>query len=105
LGPNSATHLPGLGLGFYQTTRNPDRPPMTEICQFDAAQFHEALLKIDYRHVSSTRYASPGRQYQRGKVEVDVAMVGESNESLEKISHDCIKSVTMGFIARLDELV
>lgn len=94
------THLPGYGLQFYQTQGSAPRPPMTGICQLDAAQFHDALLKMGYRHVGSTRRASPARQYQRGLVEVEIGVVGESSESLEKISHDCIKRVSVDFLER-----
>ena len=73
---------------------------MTSICQFDGAQFHDALLRMGFRHVGSVRQSGPARQYQRGAVEVDVGYVGESGESLEKISHDCIKRVSVGFLTR-----
>jgi hypothetical protein len=94
------THLPGYGLQLYQTQGSAPRPPMTEICQLDAAQFHDALLKMGYRHVGSARRASLARQYQRGLVEVEIGIVGESGESLEKISHDCIKRVSVDFLER-----
>ena len=96
-GPNGTTHLPELGLAFYKR-HSGQHPPKTEICQLDAAQFHEALLQMGYRHVGSTRRESPAKQYERGVVEVEIGIVGESDESLEKISHDCIKRVSIGFL-------
>jgi hypothetical protein len=101
---NSATRLPDLGIGFDKTEKYVDRPPMTEICQLDAAQFHDTLLKMGYRHVGNTRRESPARQYQRGSVEVEIAVVGESGASLEKISHDCIKRVSIGFLVKYMDL-
>lgn len=96
--PNSATRLPDLGLGFYE--RDPKRRlPMTAVCALDVAEFHAALLDMGYRHVGNTRRASPARQYQRGLVQVEIGIVGESSESLEKISHDCIKRVHVSFRA------
>lgn len=95
---NNTTHLPGLGFGFYETEKYRSQdPPMTGICQLDVAQFHEALLKMGYRHVGNTRRESPARQFQRGLVEVEIGIVGESGESLDKISHDCISRVSVGF--------
>lgn len=89
---------PDLGLLFYEARGSSlPRPDMTGICQLDAAEFHDALLRMGYRHISSTRRASPARQYQRGLVEVEIGIVGESNDSLDKISHDCIKRVVVGF--------
>jgi len=98
---NDATHLPGLGFAFKKTEKYRNQNiPMTDVCQFDVAQFHDALLRLGYEHVSSVRQESRARQYQRGAVEVEVGIVGESGESLEKISHDCIKRVSIGFLTR-----
>jgi hypothetical protein len=97
---DSTTKLPDLGFGFDQIPEKVRRPPMTSVCQFDVAQFHDALLRLGYEHVSSVRQESPARQYRRGAVEVEIGIVGESGESLEKISHDCIKRVSIGFLTR-----
>lgn len=104
-GPNSTTRLADLGLNFYETEKyRGQNPPMTGICQLDLAQFHEALLKIGYRHVGNTRQRSAGKQYQRGLVEVDVGIVGESGESIEKISHRCVNRVYIGFLVKYMDL-
>jgi hypothetical protein len=98
---NSTTRLPDLGFGFDETPRYSNQDiPLTDVCQFDLAQFHDALLGMGYRHVSSVRQSSPARQYQRGALQVDVGYVGESGESLEKISHDCLNRVSIGFLTR-----
>lgn len=101
---NSASGLPNLGLGFDKTKKYAKRPPMTGICQLDATQFHDALLTMGYRHVGNTRRESPARQYQRGVAKVEIAFVGESGESLEKISHDCIKRISIGFLVEYMDL-
>jgi len=98
---NNTTRLPGLGLAFTEADKYSNQDiPMIGVCQFDVAQFHDALLRLGYEHVSSVRQESKARQYQRGAVEVEVGIVGESGESLEKISHDCIKRVSIGFLTR-----
>jgi hypothetical protein len=103
--PNNATRLPGVGLAFYETENFAGvSPPMTDICQLDAEQFHNALLKSGYRHVGNTRRASASKQYQRGLVEVEIGMFGESGESLEKISHRCIHRVSVGFLVEYMDL-
>ena len=94
------TQLPSYGLQFHPIRNNAPRPPMTGICQFDLAQFHDELLRMGYRHVSSTRQSTPARQYRRGPVEVDIGIVGESGESLEKIGHDCIRRISIDFLER-----
>jgi hypothetical protein len=101
LGLNYDTRLPDLGFRFEETEKYSNQDiPMTDVCQFDVAQFHDALLRLGYEHVSSVRQESPARQYRRGAVEVEIGIVGESGESLEKISHDCTKRVSIGFLTR-----
>ncbi|MBO9650057.1 MAG: hypothetical protein J7605_16240 [Variovorax sp.] len=98
-GLNSATRLPDLGLTFVETDKHSTRrPSKADICQFDAVQFHDAVLTMGYRHVGNTRRESAAKQYRRGLVEVDIGIVGESSEGLEKISHGCIKRVSIGFL-------
>lgn len=92
------THLPGYGLRFYPSHRGIPPQPMTDICRLDVAQFHDALLKMGYRHAGSSRRATLARQYLRGLVEVEIGIVGESGESLEKISHDCVKTIGIDFL-------
>lgn len=94
------TQLPSYGLMFQPISKNTPRPPMTSMCQLDMAQFHDALLKMGYRHVGSTRRATLARQYQRGPVEVEIGIVGEGSENLEKISRDCIKRVSIAFLEK-----
>lgn len=104
-GPNRATHLPGLGFGFYETEKYRGQdPPMTGICQLDVAQFHEALFKMGYRHVGNTRRESAARQYQRRLTKVEIGIFGESGESLEKISHGCVSRVSIGFLVEYMDL-
>lgn len=94
------TQLPSYGLMFQPISKNTPRPPMTSICQLDMAPFHDALLKMGYRHVGSTRRATLARQYLRGPVEVEIGIVGESSETLEKIRHDCIRRISIDFLER-----
>jgi hypothetical protein len=97
---------PYLYFSFYETEkyRNKPRPPMTEICQFDMARFHDALLELGYEQVGNTRWGTPARQYRHGSVDVQVGYVGESGESLEKISHHCVYKVMVEFVVTLEEL-
>ncbi|MBB3182210.1 hypothetical protein [Variovorax sp. Sphag1AA] len=98
-GLNSATRLPDLGLTFIETDKHStQRPSKADICQFDAMHFHDALLKMGYRHVGNARRESAAKQYRRGLVEVDIGIVGESSDSFEKISHGCVKRVSIGFL-------
>lgn len=100
-----ATHSPDLGLLFVEAEKYSGKnPPMTGICQLDLAQFHDALLKMDYRHVGNTRQRSAGKQYQRGLVKIDVGIVGESGESIEKISHRCVNRVFINFLGEYMDL-
>ena len=93
------TKRPYVGFSFLETEKYRDqrRPPMTEICQFDMAQFHEALLGLGYKQVGNTRGATLERQYRRYPVYLNVGYVGESSESLEKISHDCVDGIYVTF--------
>jgi len=101
---NDTTRLPDLGFGFDQLQEEVNRPAMTDICQFDVAQFHDALLRMGYRHIGSTRRESPARQYQRELVVIELAFVGESGESLETIGHDCVKRVSVHFLEKYVDL-
>jgi len=94
------TQLPSYGLLFQPIGNHTSRPPMTSICQLDMAQFHDALLKMGYRHVGSSRQSTPAHQYRRGPVEIDIGIVGESSETLEKISHDCVSRISIDFLER-----
>ena len=96
-GLNNTTKLPEVGFEFEPIDRLVSRPSMESVCQLDVARFHDVLLGLRYEHVSSTRRATLARQYRRGAVEVEVGIVGESGESLEKISHNCIKRVLLDF--------
>ena len=99
------TKRPYLGFGFLVTEkyRAQRRPPMTEVCQFDMAQFHDELLKLGVKQVGNTRGATLERQYRRYPVYLRVGYVGESGESLEKISHDCVKSIYVAFDAMAED--
>jgi len=98
------TKRPYLGSRFIETEKyRYQNPPSTGICQFDMAQFHEALLKLGVEQVGNTRGATLERQYRRYPVYLNVGYVGESDESLEKINHKCVGSIYVDFDATPDE--
>jgi hypothetical protein len=104
LNPTTKRHYLYLSFDDTENYRNKPRPPMTGICRFDLAQFHDELLKRGYGHVGNTRASMLIRRYRRGSVDVEVGYEGESSESLDKISHDCIRSIYVDFVVMLEEI-
>ena len=104
LGLEFMTKRPELGFRFIETEKYRDEsPPSTGICQVDMAKFHDALLGLGYKQVGNTRGATLERQYRRYPVYLNIGYVGESDESLEKISHDCVKSIYVAFDAMAED--
>jgi len=104
-GPQHTTRLPSVGLGFHKLEKYANQDaPMTGICQLDAVQVHEELLKLGYRHVGNARNGGAAKQYQRGLVKVEIGIFGESGESLEKISHGCVHRVYVSFLEKYMDL-
>ena len=70
-------------------------PPMTDICQIDFDRFTSELETMGF--MRQHNYAEHGRLmsdwFDRPGMRVEVYPRGEANEPLEKISHNCVKTI------------